>query len=166
MGEVTIIPPRRGGKSPGNPPKITSRQEKFCQNIVAGMKHIDAYLAAGFIDNYKGRCSELPGKLLKQPHIIQRIAQLRALQAMRLNITINTILLDLEAAREEALAEHNPMAMIAATMAKAKLLGFLDGLGGIDGKVPKPAMLPTDVKEMDEAEWIRRFTPKTPTTLQ
>lgn len=166
MGEVTIIPPRRGGKSPGTPPKITSRQEQFCQNIVAGMKHIDAYLAAGFIDNYKGRSSELPGKLLKAPRIIQRIAQLRALQAMRLNITINTILLDLEKARQIAEQDINPMAMIAATMAKAKLLGFLDGPGEAGGKVPKPAMLPTDVKEMDEDEWIRRFTPKAPTTLQ
>jgi phage terminase small subunit len=166
MGEVTIIPPRKGGKSPGNPPKITSRQEKFCQNIVAGMKHIDAYLAAGFIDTYKGRSSELPGKLLKAPRIIQRIAQLRALQAMRLNITINTILLDLERARQIAEQDINPMAMIAATMAKAKLLGFLEGPGEAQGRIPKPLAHPSEVKELTLEEWEERFKPKVPPTLQ
>ena len=141
-------------------PRWNARYETFCIGVVAGMRHSDAYYAAGF-GGLKGRQTDGPGRLLRRDDIRNRIKQLQAIQALRLNVTIDSLILELETARKIAERDINPAAMVAATMSKAKLLGFLTEKPLEGGKTPKPCPIPTDLVEMDEKTWLEMFRPKT-----
>lgn len=136
-----------------------ARYETFCINIVAGMKKSDAYYAAGF-GGLKGSQTDGPGRLLRREDVRNRIRQLQAQQAQRLNVTLDNLILELEEARQTAKLDHDAGAMVAATMSKAKLLGFLDEKAFDGGKTPKPCPIPTDAVEMDETTWLETFRPK------
>lgn len=66
--------------------------------------------------------------LLQNIKITSRIDELRAKHAERHNITVNDLIKELEEARKAALSAMvvQSSASVAATMSKAKLLGFLD----------------------------------------
>ncbi len=60
------------------------------------------------------------------------LEQLQADAAARNEITVDALIKELEDARQVAIADRNPAAMIAATMGKAKICGF-DGKRQTDG---------------------------------
>lgn len=66
-------------------------------------------------------------KLLASPKVAQRVAQLREDAVKRSQITVDDLIRELEEARDGALNARTPQnaAAVAATMGKAKLLGFL-----------------------------------------
>ena len=58
--------------------KLTAKQEAFCQGIADGMGQADAYRAAYDADNMKENSVYVQAsKLMKNPKIAQRIADLR-----------------------------------------------------------------------------------------
>ena len=76
-------------------------------------------------------------KLMKKPVIIARINELQKEHAKNHQITTDSILWELEAARQLAIRGQAAGAVITATMAKAKICGFitdkheLTGPGGV-----------------------------------
>jgi hypothetical protein len=154
---ITLLPP------PVKEPELNRlkpKYDQFCIGIVAGMGKAEAYFAAGFKSIRGTRCDG-PARLLKRDDVQARIRQLQAMQAMRLNVSMDTLILELEEAREVARRDLNAGAMVAATLGKAKLLGFLIDKPFDDGRTPKPSPVPTDVVEMTEEDWLAKFKPPT-----
>lgn len=153
---ITLLPPPAKEPELG---RLKPKYDQFCIGIAAGMGKAEAYYAAGF-KSIRGTRVEGPARLLKRDDIQARIAQLRAIQAMRLNVTMDSLVLELEEARQAAIRDMNHNAAVAATLGKAKLLGFLtEKPFADDGKTPKPSPIPTGVVEISEEEWLAKFKP-------
>jgi hypothetical protein len=103
------------------PRELTERQRTFARLIHSQIPPHRAWPMAGFSSN-RGNCY----RALKENERLQAyIAGLERRVVTRRDITIDRILNELEDAFELAEAQHNPSAMIAATMAQAKLCGFV-----------------------------------------
>lgn len=135
------------------------RHEDFCQNIVLGMKPADAAAAAGWLPS--SIRSGVPGKLLAQPAIQNRLAHLRGLQARRLNYTVDSIVAELEAAQQRAIALARPGDEIRAILAKAKMLGLLRDdkpvEQGLQGVISVALARPTKEIELTVDEFVSRW---------
>lgn len=153
MANVTILPPR-SKPDQSNLPKLNEREERFCQGVAAGMRKMDAYTAAG----YRGAYDH--SQIIRKPGIKERIKQLQTMQAFKLDVTVEKLILELTEAFEVAKRDINPQGMVVATLGKAKLLGFLQDRVADDGKIPKPLSEPQDYREMTMQEWEAKFKPK------
>ena len=105
---------------------LTDKREKFCRLFVEKMEDASAaYRGAFRAENMKPetvhRCAH---ELLKNPKITARIEELRAEIAKRHEVTEDSLIAELEEARDLAKNLMNPAAMVSATMGKAKITGF------------------------------------------
>ena len=100
-------------------PLSSPRHEHFCQLIVEGYGDLDAYEEAGF-KRHKGSAS----RLRNSTHICERIEQLRERNQKRHDVTIESILDELDDALCLSRRTESPSSMIAATKAKAQLMGL------------------------------------------
>jgi hypothetical protein len=108
------------------PPLSNPRHEIFVQNLFQGMKQDDAYAKAGFTKN-KGNASTLKNK----PEIQNRLQELMNERAERvlavteqeIAVTKDSLLTELEQARQLALEDCQPGAMVMATIGKARITG-------------------------------------------
>lgn len=117
-------------------PALTkARHEAFARAIVAqlGGKYTSqgaAYVAAGFtakgVGESGGSAEVCAARLLKrvQP-IAERVAELQAIAAKRKKVTVETIVDELEEARDIAKEQGQSAAMVAASTGKAKILGLV-----------------------------------------
>jgi len=80
------------------------------------------------------------------PKITTRIAELQAQHSLDHNITVKSLILELEDARKVAKDNDHPTAMVGATMGKAKLLG-LDKPSSDDEEKGKPLSITFNVSE-------------------
>ena len=102
------------------------RQELFAQGLLLGKKQDDAYADAGYIRN-KGNSSTLKNK----PEIQNRVRELleeRADVALKktareIEVTKDSLLEELEEARQIAIEEGQASAAVAATIGKARITG-------------------------------------------
>ena len=74
-----------------NERQLRDREERFCQEIVLGKTHYEAYLNAGYKANNKVTASNLASRLLKNDRIQARLAVLRAEAAERYKVTPDNI---------------------------------------------------------------------------
>lgn len=116
--------------------KLTFRQEKFAQHIVEGKHLMAAYTAAGYEGN-----SEVARNLLNKKQIKQRIQELQERQVQRHDVTVDSLILELESARKSARKWHQSGTMVQATLAKAKLLGLLETKLRVEGTLVANAEL-------------------------
>ena len=159
MGNITLLPPRKPPPDEPKEEKLNRRQELFCQGCAAGMRKMDAYVAAGYSDNAKNIRSQ-PSHLLREPKIRNRIRQLKSQMAFKLDVTVERLVLELTEAFEVAKRDINPQGMVVATLGKAKLLGFLADNKIDEGRIPKPMTQPGEYHEMSIEEWESKFRPK------
>ena len=96
--------------------------DQFACQYAFGMPIPNALIAAGYGTRSLARGFEL----LRIPYVQARIDENRAWVKDKLVDNINTLLQQLDADRSFAYAQMNPSAAVAATNAKAKLLGLLD----------------------------------------
>jgi hypothetical protein len=96
------------------------RHEKFAQEFAAGKSAAEAYERAGYVKN-SGNCIRLKGN----ERIAARVAEIQYGGAARAEVTIASVLGELEEARTFAKEKSNPSAMVSATMGKAKILGLV-----------------------------------------
>jgi hypothetical protein len=158
MANITILPPRQPPPEPKEE-KLNRRQELFCQGCAAGMRKMDAYVAAGYSGTYKNKTSQ-PSHLLREPKIRNRIRVLKAQMAFKLDVTVEKLVLELTEAFEVAKRDINPQGMVVATLGKAKLLGFLADTKIDEGRIPKPMNQPGEYAEMTIEQWEEKFRPK------
>lgn len=151
---------------------LNARQEAFVKKLAEGASQRAAYLAAGYAARGDNVAEAAASRLFKNVKVQLRLAELRAntakrhaeLQAkiaVRHEITVDTIIAQLEEARQAALT-CNPRqtgAAVAATMGLAKLLGLIVDRSEAHVVHHKPAPLPTALVELSEEEWIAQFDP-------
>lgn len=107
--------------------KLTDKQEAFCRAFIETGEKTTAYKTAYRADKMKPAVIAVKScELASEPHVAARINELRGAAQSRHNITVDTLLAELEENRQAALCAETPQAAAAtsATMGKAKLLGL------------------------------------------
>ena len=106
---------------------LTPKQEKFCQLYIELGNASEAYRQSYDADNMNENTVNREAKgLLDNPKIAARLDQIRKEHSKRHNVTVDTLLIELEEARLAAFEGERVQvaAAVAATMGKAKILGF------------------------------------------
>ena len=105
--------------------KLTLKQGAFCQAFIETGNASEAYRKAFDASRMKPETVNRSAfDLLQNPKITARLEEIRAEHAKRHEITVDTLLDELEEARQLARDTINPAAMVAATMGKSKITGF------------------------------------------
>ena len=97
-----------------------ARHERYAQALAAGKSAAEAYELAGYRPN-KGNAV----RLKDNEHVRKRVAELQARGAERAEVTLVSLLAELEEARLLALQENQSSAAVQATLGKAKLTGHI-----------------------------------------
>lgn len=106
---------------------LTEKQEKFCRSFIETGNASLAYKMAFSCENMQSQTvNKRASELYAKSHIKGRIDELREVASKRHNITVDSLIDELEEARKVALEAETPQASaaISATMGKAKLLGL------------------------------------------
>lgn len=109
---------------------LTPKQEAFAQAYMQTGSASEAYRTAYDASKMTANSiSVTASRLLDNSKISLRISELRMQAQQRHQLTVDDLLSELEEARQVAMGggdKPTPAAMVAATMGKAKLLGYLD----------------------------------------
>lgn len=126
-------------------PLSNPKHEHFAQ-LIAEEKlcDLDAYAEAGF-KRHKGSAS----RLRNSAHICERIGELQERAAKRHDVTVESIITELEEARAVAKEEKQSSAMVSASKAKAQIAGVWTERMEIDANVKVAASDMTD-EQLDE----------------
>jgi phage terminase small subunit len=105
---------------------LNPKQEKFCQLYVELGNASEAYRRAYNSSAKQESVAVNASKLLSETNVSLRVEEIREALKANHGITLKNILDELEEARAVALSAPTPQtsAAVAATMGKAKLLGF------------------------------------------
>lgn len=117
---------------------VTEQQEKFCRVFVETGNASEAYRQAYKSDRKNANTIAVDAsRLLDKPNVNRRIGQLREGHIKRHNVTVDSLIAELEEARIAALKADTVQASAAtgATMGKAKLLGLDKQLIELSGEV-------------------------------
>lgn len=107
--------------------KLTQKQENFCLAYIESGNASEAYRTAYKTDRMKPvTINRKATELMAHGIITARIAELRIPIMERHKVTVDSLLLELEEARQVALSAEVPQssAAVTATMGKAKLCGL------------------------------------------
>jgi len=107
---------------------LTAKRESFCLAYMETGKASEAYRMSYSVENMNDNSIRAEAwKLLANPTISLRIEELQEDARQRNAITVESLIRELEEARDTALKADSPQssAAVAATMGKAKLLGML-----------------------------------------
>ena len=106
---------------------LTPKQERFCQVYIESGNAAEAYRTAYDVsqDIKPETVWNESSKLLADPMVSARVAELKAAHADRHGVTVDSLLRELEEARTIALTQERPQtsAAVAATMGKARITG-------------------------------------------
>lgn len=97
-----------------------ARHEAFARAIAEGKSADDAYVVAGYSPN-RGNAARLKAN----EGVRKRVGELLGKAAERTGVTIESLTLELEEARQIAKSQGQAAGAVAATMGKAKLHGLL-----------------------------------------
>jgi hypothetical protein len=110
------------------PPLDNPRHEAFAQALFEGLgtgqTHGQSYSAAGYTSNPSAAKVNASRLLNSTNHIIERVQELQAQAARHKRVTVEAIVDELEGARQIARENNQASAMVAASTAKAKILGL------------------------------------------
>ena len=107
--------------------KLTQKQENFCLAYIESGNASDAYRKAYKTDRMKpATINRKATELMAHGMITARLEELRIPIMERHKVTVDSLLLELEEARQVALGAETPQtsAAVTATMGKAKLCGL------------------------------------------
>lgn len=107
--------------------KLTPKQENFCLAYLETGNASEAYRVSSYSKKMSEKSvNEVASKLLNNIKIVSRLEELRKPIMKRHNITIDSLIDELEEARQAALTAESVQssAAVSATMSKAKLLGM------------------------------------------
>lgn len=135
--------------------KLTIKQEAFARAYVETGNASEAYRRAYDSSKMKPESVyESASRLLADVKITARLAELREPIMQRHNVTVDSLVLELEEARRAALSADTPQssAAVAATMGKAKLCGLdkqvIDLMSSDGSMTPRPSI---DVGKLSSA---------------
>ena len=122
---------------------LTAKQEAFCLAYIETGNASEAYRRAYDASKTKPDVVHVKAsQLLANGRVAVRVAELQAEAAKRNEITVDDLLAELEEARSKAFSALTPQASaaVAATMGKAKLLGFLQDKVEHSGSIATPEL--------------------------
>ena len=124
--------------------KLTPKQERFCQVYIETGNASEAYRQSYNTAKMKPETVNRTAKqLLDNRKIAARLDELREEHAKRHEITVDTLVAELEEARKLAFETDKAAAAVSATMGKAKLLGLV-----VDKQETAITQAPTIVVEL------------------
>jgi phage terminase small subunit len=97
-----------------------ARHEKFCLALLEGKSADEAFVIAGYKKN-RGNASRLKAN----ENVLARLTELQAAAAKASEVTVESLLAELEDAREKATTRDQLSAAVRAIEAKAKVSGLL-----------------------------------------
>lgn len=106
---------------------LTIKQEAFCQAYIETGNASEAYRTAYAADKMKAEAIHVKAsELLSNGKVSVRLKELQGEIKQRHNVTVDSLIAELEEARQKALSAETPQssAAVAATMGKAKLTGL------------------------------------------
>lgn len=114
-------------------PKLTGKQEKFCNVFIESGNASEAYRQSYRAENMSPAviCTEASNKL-KIPKVSLRLEQLRADHAKRHEVTVDSLTKGIQRAIDMAEYFENPMVMISGFIALAKLHGLYPGIRKVE----------------------------------
>jgi len=132
--------PRKQTAKPAKPTSkqaLTLKQEKFVQAYIETGNASEAYRQAYDVSptSKPNTVEKRACELLKNGKVAGRVAELQATHQQRHEITVDTLVAELEEARALAIKTEAPSAMVSATMGKGKLLGLIVDKSEIDGRL-------------------------------
>lgn len=102
--------------------ELTPRQQRFVQEYLQDHNGTQAAIRAG----YSAKTAKQQGsRLLAEPHIQAAVRAGQQKVAKKAEISVDSLMAELEQARELALKEKQASAAVTATMGKGKLAGLL-----------------------------------------
>lgn len=107
--------------------KLTPKQEAFCLAYLETGNASEAYRSSYDCKNMRENAINTEAsRMLDNPNIALRLSELREPIMKRHNVTVDSLLAELEEARQAALSAETPQssAAVAATMGKAKICGL------------------------------------------
>ena len=116
---------------------LTPKQESFCQLYIELGNASEAYRQSYDADSMnENTVHRNASALLDNNKIATRLDRIRKEHSRRHNITVDSLLLELEEARQAAFEGERPQvsAAVSATMGKAKILGFDKQVVELSGK--------------------------------
>lgn len=117
---------------------LTEKQEAFCRAFVETGNASEAYRRSYDAKNMgQNTIAVKASEMLNKDNISVRLQQLREVHQKRHNVTVDSIVAELEEARQMALKAATPQtsAAVAASMGKAKLYGLDKQLVELSGEV-------------------------------
>lgn len=120
---------------------FSDKMEKFCLAYVETANAAESYRIAYNTENMATATIGREGyNTLQKPQVQARLEELRKQVMERHEITVDTLLAELEEARKAALSAETPQtsAAVSATMGKAKLLGLDKKIVELTGKDGAP----------------------------
>ena len=109
----------------------------------------------------RGNAAEVEAsKMVRLPKVAARVAELQAKAAMRSEVTVDSLVADLDDMLQLATKIGQPSAGVSAVMGKAKLLGLVIDRAEVSAVVRKPSRTPTIDKSISMEEWVKKFAPK------
>lgn len=130
---------------------LTTKQENFCQKYVETGNASEAYRYGYDTSRMKPESVHRKAKeLMDNGNVAARIAELKQRAAVKHDVTVATLLRELEEARTIALSCETPQtsAAVSATMGKAKLCGLDKQLIELSGEVNGKVELTTAQRKM------------------
>ena len=103
---------------------LTQKQETFVRKVAEGMAASRAYREAGYTATAHA-AEVMASKTLRNAEVAARLAELRAEQAKRHEVTIDSLAREFDENRAHALRVDQVAAAVQATAMKAKLFGFM-----------------------------------------
>ncbi|MBA6134670.1 MULTISPECIES: terminase small subunit [Pseudomonas] len=132
--------------------RFTDKMELFCLAYVETGNASEAYRRSYNTSNMADKTAQREGyNLLQNPLVQARIEELRIKVMERHEITVDTLLAELEEARLLGKETGKASAMVTASMGKAKLLGLDKQIVELTGKDGAPIETKSTVKVDQEA---------------
>ena len=106
---------------------LTAKQEAFAQGIADGLDQASAYRAAYDAENMSDPAIYVEAsRIMDNPKVALRVKELRQAIEEAHKLSVSDLIRELEEARAVAMTAETPQssAAVAATMGKAKLLGY------------------------------------------
>jgi hypothetical protein len=97
-----------------------SRHERFARALYKGLPAHGAYTEAGYAAN-RGNAV----RLKTNESVQSRLAELQGMAAQDADVTVDTLVRELESARVVAMTKGNASAAVGAILGKARLLGLI-----------------------------------------
>ena len=126
---------------------LTPKQEKFCQVYVETGNASEAYRQSYNVSPSAKEQTiwRSAHEVLENPKVAARLEELRAESQKRHDVTVDSLIKELEEARRVGKDRGQAAAMVQATMSKAKLLG-IEGSED-DDETPQAVKVTVEVKD-------------------